>query len=75
MILLLFQETINKDVAAFSVEMEIKPHYLVPDTNCFIDCLSELEKIAKAVSLMHRPLYSLMVPVIGNHYVNSLASF
>lgn len=65
----LFQETIKKDVAAFSVEMEIKPHYLVPDTNCFIDCLAELEKIAKAVSSMQRPLYSLMVPVVGNYHI------
>ena len=60
------QETINKEMAAFSIEMEIKPHYLVPDTNCFIDHLDELERIAKTMSAStQRPLYSLMVPVIG----------
>lgn len=59
------QETLNKEMAAFSIEMEIKPHYLVPDTNCFIDCLPEIEKIVKAVSVHNRPLYLLMVPVIG----------
>nr|CAD7207484.1 unnamed protein product [Timema douglasi] len=48
-----------------SVEIEVKPHYLVPDTNCFIDYLPQLQKISQATTSQHQPLYTLMVPLVG----------
>ncbi|CAG2067740.1 unnamed protein product [Timema podura] len=48
-----------------SVEIEVKPHYLVPDTNCFIDYLPQLQKISQATTSQHQLLYTLMVPLVG----------
>lgn len=42
-----------------SVHIEVRPKYLVPDTNCFIDYLSMIKKIADA------HFYTLMVPLVG----------
>jgi hypothetical protein len=47
-----------------SVEIEVKPHNLVPDTNCFIDYLSELQIIARAGPAPQH-YYTLMVPLVG----------
>ncbi|CAG0895291.1 unnamed protein product, partial [Darwinula stevensoni] len=40
------------------VEMEVRPHYLVPDTNCFIDHLEALLMLAAS------PHYVLVVPLV-----------
>lgn len=49
-----------------TVEMEVRPHYLIPDTNCFIDYLPQLAAITKAVSSNGQEhLYTLMVPLVG----------
>lgn len=45
-------------------EMEIRPHDLVPDTNCFINCLPELESLMKLLPHPHHP-YVIMVPLVG----------
>jgi protein SMG6 len=47
-----------------SVEIEVKPHNLVPDTNCFIDYLSQLQIIARAGPAPQH-YYTLMVPLVG----------
>lgn len=47
-----------------SVEIEVKPHNLVPDTNCFIDYLSQLQIIARAGTAPQH-YYTLMVPLVG----------
>ncbi|XP_066905795.1 telomerase-binding protein EST1A isoform X2 [Halyomorpha halys] len=44
-------------------EMEIRPHDLVPDTNCFIECLPELETILRVLPHPQHP-YVLMVPLV-----------
>lgn len=44
-------------------EMEIRPHELVPDTNCFIECLPELETVLRVLPHPQHP-YVLMVPLV-----------
>ncbi|KXJ78569.1 hypothetical protein RP20_CCG004260 [Aedes albopictus] len=39
--------------------IEVRPRSLVPDTNCFVDYLADIESIARA-----HPLYQLMVPIV-----------
>lgn len=46
------------------MEIEVKPRILVPDTNCFIDYLASLKKIAKD-QMGAEPVYYLNVPLIG----------
>ncbi|KAL1494247.1 hypothetical protein ABEB36_009872 [Hypothenemus hampei] len=41
-----------------SVHLEIRPKYLVPDTNCFIDHLDSIHIVAKSHT------YTLMVPIV-----------
>ncbi|XP_057667443.1 telomerase-binding protein EST1A isoform X1 [Diorhabda carinulata] len=41
-----------------SVHVEVRPKYLVPDTNCFIDHLTGIRKIAQTHT------YTLMVPIV-----------
>ncbi|XP_049823827.1 uncharacterized protein LOC109600502 isoform X3 [Aethina tumida] len=41
-----------------SVHVEVRPKYLVPDTNCFVDHLTMISVIASSHS------YSLMVPIV-----------
>uniref|UniRef100_A0A182QUX2 PIN domain-containing protein n=1 Tax=Anopheles farauti TaxID=69004 RepID=A0A182QUX2_9DIPT len=45
--------------STIAVSIEVTPRFLVPDTNCFVDCLSAIEVIANT-----HPLYQLMVPII-----------
>ncbi|XP_015171986.1 PREDICTED: telomerase-binding protein EST1A isoform X1 [Polistes dominula] len=49
--------------SSVSVEIEVKPKQLVPDTNCFIDYLPQLQTITKATSGA-QPVYTLMVPLV-----------
>ncbi|XP_076627373.1 telomerase-binding protein EST1A isoform X3 [Colletes latitarsis] len=49
--------------SSVSVEIEVKPRQLVPDTNCFIDYLPQLQNITKAISGA-QPIYTLMVPLV-----------
>jgi protein SMG6 len=51
-----------------SVEIEVRPKQLVPDTNCFIDYLPELQSIVKATSAA-QPIFSLMVPLVGKNFI------
>ncbi|XP_055644109.1 telomerase-binding protein EST1A isoform X2 [Toxorhynchites rutilus septentrionalis] len=45
--------------STIALHIEVRPRYLVPDTNCFVDYLRDIESIAKA-----HPLYQLMVPIV-----------
>jgi protein SMG6 len=57
-----FQKILDQSVV---VEMEVRPTYLVPDTNCFIGYLSQLEAISRwqeEGSSKHP--YTLMVPLV-----------
>lgn len=47
------------------VEIEVLPHYLVPDTNCFVDYLPDLQTISEAANSSRQPVYVLMVPLVG----------
>ncbi|XP_014224992.1 telomerase-binding protein EST1A isoform X2 [Trichogramma pretiosum] len=49
--------------STLAVEMEIRPKHLVPDTNCFIDHLPQLQILAKA-TYGSLPLFTLMVPIV-----------
>ncbi|XP_033208324.1 telomerase-binding protein EST1A isoform X2 [Belonocnema kinseyi] len=58
--------------SSVSVEIEVRPRQLVPDTNCFIDYLPQLQSIAKAVSGA-QPIYTLMVPLVVLNELEGLA--
>ena len=45
--------------AVVSVHIEVRPKYLVPDTNCFIDHLDRITMITAS------HVYTLMVPIVG----------
>ncbi|KAJ8680346.1 hypothetical protein QAD02_016133, partial [Eretmocerus hayati] len=49
--------------SSLSVEIEVRPKHLVPDTNCFIDHLPALQNITRAMSAA-QPVYTLMVPIV-----------
>lgn len=66
----MFQAILQK--SSLSVEIEVRPRHLVPDTNCFIDYLPQLQSIAKAISGA-QPIYTLMVPLVGKNFFNSFA--
>ncbi|XP_017142351.1 telomerase-binding protein EST1A [Drosophila miranda] len=40
------------------VYIEVRPRYLLPDTNCFIDCLEDIEKLS-----MEYKRYTLIIPL------------
>ncbi|XP_050536614.1 telomerase-binding protein EST1A-like isoform X2 [Daktulosphaira vitifoliae] len=48
--------------ASYCVEIEIKPHYIVPDTNCFVDYLPQLEKLMHSFSHAQEHTCTIMVP-------------
>ncbi|XP_043787693.1 telomerase-binding protein EST1A-like isoform X1 [Apis laboriosa] len=58
--------------SSVSVEIEVRPRQLVPDTNCFIDYLPQLQNITKAVSGA-QPIYTLMVPLVVLNELEGLA--
>ncbi|KAL7026979.1 hypothetical protein ACKWTF_005254 [Chironomus riparius] len=51
------QDILSNSVVA--VWLEVRPRYLIPDTNCFIDDLELIKAIANA-----HPLYQLMIPIV-----------
>lgn len=51
--------------ASYCVEIEIKPHFVVPDTNCFIDYLPQLEKLIYSLSHAQEHTCTLMIPTVG----------
>uniref|UniRef100_A0A146MA06 Telomerase-binding protein EST1A n=3 Tax=Lygus hesperus TaxID=30085 RepID=A0A146MA06_LYGHE len=55
-----FQKALMSEVLT---EMEIRPHDLVPDTNCFINCLPQLESLMKLLPHPQHP-YVIMVPLV-----------
>ncbi|XP_076755865.1 telomerase-binding protein EST1A isoform X2 [Xylocopa sonorina] len=58
--------------SSVSVEIEVRPRQLVPDTNCFIDYLPQLQNITKAISGA-QPIYTLMVPLVVLNELEGLA--
>ncbi|XP_012061387.1 PREDICTED: LOW QUALITY PROTEIN: telomerase-binding protein EST1A [Atta cephalotes] len=58
--------------SSVSVEIEVRPRQLVPDTNCFIDYLQQLQIIARATSGA-QPIYTLMVPLVVLNELEGLA--
>lgn len=56
----LFQALLKK--GQVSVELEVRPRYLVPDTNCFIDHLPKLQKI---LNMDVNSPYTIVVPLVG----------
>lgn len=51
------QDILSQSTIALMIE--VRPRSLVPDTNCFVDYLADIESIARA-----HPLYQLMVPIV-----------
>ncbi|XP_024081331.1 telomerase-binding protein EST1A isoform X2 [Cimex lectularius] len=52
--------------------MEVRPHDLVPDTNCFIDCLPQIEALLKILPNPQHP-YVIMVPLIVMNELEGLS--
>jgi hypothetical protein len=50
------QAILEQQALAGCVEMKVRPRYLVPDTNCFIDHLESLQQLNS---------FTLMVPLVG----------
>lgn len=46
-----------------ALHIEVRPRYLMPDTNCFVDDLIAINAIANA-----HPLYQLMIPITGKSH-------
>lgn len=61
---LLFQKILSQSVV--SVHIEVRPKYLVPDTNCFIDHLDAIRSIEQS------HCYTLMVPTVGKYILVSI---
>ncbi|KAK6625110.1 hypothetical protein RUM43_005401 [Polyplax serrata] len=59
--------------SGLSVVIEVKPKYLVPDTNCFIDYLELLKKIATSCAPGMEPYYILTIPLIVLNELEGLA--
>lgn len=53
-----FQDILRQ--SSVQVHIEVRPKYLIPDTNCFIDSCESLVRIAEAY-----PLFQLLVPLVG----------
>ncbi|XP_055539477.1 uncharacterized protein LOC129726593 isoform X2 [Wyeomyia smithii] len=51
------QDILSQSTIALNIE--VRPRLLVPDTNCFVDYLTDIESISQA-----HPLYQLMVPLV-----------
>ncbi|XP_053691492.1 telomerase-binding protein EST1A [Sabethes cyaneus] len=51
------QDILSQSTIALNIE--VRPRLLVPDTNCFVDYLPDIESISQA-----HPLYQLMVPLV-----------
>ena len=61
------QEIIEQQKAQKQDTIRIKPKFLVPDTNCFIDELNLIEQLAKA------PAYTLAIPLVVFNELDGLA--
>lgn len=62
------QEILQKDNADAFVCIEIRPKYLVPDTNCYIDFLHEIKQLTDTY-----PLYHVIVPLVVLNELEGLA--
>ncbi|VEL34377.1 unnamed protein product [Protopolystoma xenopodis] len=51
-------------ILGMAVEIEVRPVYLVPDTNCYIDWLEGIAALADPVTSN----YTVIVPIIGSLY-------
>lgn len=58
-----FQDILSQRTVALHIE--VRPRYLIPDTNCFVDDLISINAIANA-----HPLYQLMIPITGKFNKN-----
>jgi hypothetical protein len=48
-----------------ALHIEVRPRYLIPDTNCFIDDLELIKSIANAYESLR---YQLMIPITGEYF-------
>ncbi|CAL4222501.1 unnamed protein product, partial [Meganyctiphanes norvegica] len=49
-----------------TVEIEVRPRFLIPDTNCFIQYLDVIQRLVEAP-------YTLMVPLVVLNELNGLS--
>lgn len=63
-----FTQDILRKTNSETVCLEIRPKYLLPDTNCFIDFLPQIKQLAQAY-----PLYHVIVPIVVLNELEGLA--
>lgn len=63
-----FNQDILRQTNSETICLEIRPKYLLPDTNCFIDFLPDIKQLAQVY-----PLYHLIVPIVVLNELEGLA--
>lgn len=63
-----FTQNILRQTNAETICLEIRPKYLIPDTNCFIDFLHEIKQLVNVY-----PLYHVILPIVVLNELEGLA--
>lgn len=63
-----FNQDILRQTNSETICLEIRPKYLLPDTNCFIDFLPAIKQLAQVY-----PLYHVIVPIVVLNELEGLA--
>lgn len=63
-----FRQDILHQTSSQTISLEIRPKYLLPDTNCFIDFLSQIKQLTQVY-----PLYHVIVPIVVLNELEGLA--
>lgn len=63
-----FTQDILHQTNSETICLEIRPKYLLPDTNCFIDFLPQIKQLAQVY-----PLYHVIVPIVVLNELEGLA--
>lgn len=63
-----FTQDIIRKTDLETITLEIRPKYLLPDTNCFIDFLPQIKQLSQLY-----PLYNVIVPIVVLNELEGLA--
>lgn len=63
-----YTETLLQRMSSQNVCMEIRPKYLITDTNCFIDFLPQIKQLSQVY-----PLYNVLIPIVVLNELEGLA--
>lgn len=63
-----FTQKVLKQTKSQTIYMEIRPKYLITDTNCFIDFLPQIQQLSQLY-----PLYNVLIPITVLNELEGLA--